>query len=235
MKFKKFLHSLFFIIPLITIPFLITSIVYQARWVLDYEGLPLSLTVWPTLIFIVFPIAFLFLTGYLLLKIFKSLQEGRNLISRARPLKSLFYSFYLLICLIIILFITLIIYNLFTDKPPQFFPFDDEQALYTITKIDGIYYINYKTTSERNKSYICEWEEGGGKRCGWELNQNIEGITIGKSPVELELFLNKNLRLRGNFVYDNKQCILERCEEIGNRAVLNIDLIEEAPNFTPTK
>lgn len=235
MKFKKFLNSLFFVIPFITIPFLILIIIYQSRWVLDYEGLPFSQVFWPTILFIIFPAFFLFLTSFLILKIFKSLQEGKSLISKTKPFRSLFYSFYLLVCLMIIFFVSLIIYTTFTDKPPNFFPFDDPDAIYTISKQNGIYYINYKTTSEGNKSYVCEWVQGGEKKCNWELNQNIGGIAIGKSPVELKLFLNKNLKLSGDFIYDNKQCIVNRCQDIGKRAVLNIDSIEEAINFSPAR
>lgn len=155
----------------------------------------------------------------ILFKIVKIIQAEDSVLSKKHPVRTVLITG----CFIFSLWF---IYNLFHESPPDLFPFDDPEATYSINKIDDIYYLSYKATSDRNKHYICEWPENGEKRCSWETNKDISGVTIGKSPVDLELFLNNDLRLDGSFAYSDKQCIVNICKDFQRRLVVDINSIE---------
>lgn len=141
-----------------------------------------------------------------------------------------FKKFLFLISIVLLLPIALIVLNLFDERAPRLFPFDDPEATYTIVKgYSGFYYINYKTISDRNKTFVCEWKDTGEKSCGWELNQEISGVFIGESPVDLEQFIGKNVTLSGEYEYTKEQCIVGKCRQSNHSAVaLNIYSIKES-------
>lgn len=120
-------------------------------------------------------------------------------------------------------------YSVFTEKPPQFFPFNDKQAVYTIEKNvfgEDLYNIHYVTTSDANKHYVCEQESGKKERCFWEYDRDIQTM-ITESPVELEQFVNKEVLVTGKFIYSNEQCIMKVCRKLSNHwAGLRIESIQ---------
>jgi len=109
-------------------------------------------------------------------------------------------------------------------KPPQFFPFDDPEATYTVRDRDNEYSLLYDSAGTLNTFSAC-FTENGVLICKDELQNNVE-ITIGNSDQELAPFVNKNVKVKGEFVYSNKQCVAGTCVDIGSRAVINIDEIE---------
>ena len=121
-----------------------------------------------------------------------------------------------------------IIWSLTHEKPPQFFPFNDPEATYTITKHGDNFMLKYESTGDMNSHQVCD-RKNGKTNCHTEINRNIE-VMIGKSEDELEPLLGKQVTVNGDFVYSDQQCIAEQCHHIGGWAVLNIEKIEEIAN-----
>lgn len=91
-----------------------------------------------------------------------------------------------------------------------FFLFDDKLATYTVTRENGLYQLKYETTSDRNKDF-----------------GNIQ-IIIGKSKIDLQSLIGKKVIIDGEFVYAKKQCIIDKCIDIGTYATLDIKSIHQA-------
>ena len=102
------------------------------------------------------------------------------------------------------------IYAIMNEPPPQLFPLDDPQAIYTITKNDKIYGVHYKSTSDINKSYSCTWEENQEKSCEWILNNDIESY-VDSADISLDPYIGVPVELEGVFIYSEKQCIAGIC------------------------
>lgn len=216
MKLGRLVNLLFFVVILLAAIFMLAlTSASLIEFIKDQDP------IYPPSFFgvLVIPGLFSILALFALFRILKLSSNDSTVLSIKYPLRSAFF----VICLIFSLFM---IYNIFNDPPPELFPFNDSEAVYSITKIDGIYYLNYKATSDRNKYYVCEWPESGEKYCGWETHKDISGVAIGKSPVDLESFLNHNLRLDGSFAYSDKQCIVNICKDLNSRLVVDINSIE---------
>ncbi len=113
-----------------------------------------------------------------------------------------------------------------TEQPPVFFPFDDPQAAYIVTKNDNLYFMNYVSISDKNKSTICE-DINGKQQCKEEINRGMM-VMIGKSDIDLKPYIGKKVKIDGDFVYAKEQCIAQKCVDIGSYAVLDIQSIKLA-------
>ena len=101
----------------------------------------------------------------------------------------------------------LFLFILFNEPAPQLLPFDNPQAEYIIEKSnDGVYTVSYK-----------------------DSGQDIKGVMIGNSPVDLAPFIGKRVQIQGKF--ENRkdtQCIAGRCQYIyGPYVALDITSIQE--------
>lgn len=141
--------------------------------------------------------------------------------------KKVFLYSYIFLSLAGISFVGFVFYQLFNEPPYQPFPLDDSKAVYTISQKDGFYMINFMTTSERNKKYVCSYE-GVKKSCRWELDQTSGGF-IASSETDLSLFLDMPLQLSGEFVHAKEQCIAKKCVVFGkgNFLGLRIDSVSK--------
>ena len=95
----------------------------------------------------------------------------------------------------------------FGYREPQFFPLDDVHASYQITQdTQGTYSVYYSGKSPFN----------------------INSVLIGNSKFNVEIFVGKNVKVTGEFVSSDKQCIADVCKNIyGPYVVLDIYSIKE--------
>jgi hypothetical protein len=131
----------------------------------------------------------------------------------------------------IFLFFGWFVWAVFTDEPPQFFPLNNSQASYTIVKSSKV----VQGWSEKEQTgysnlpeprYYVEYRGDG--VFADDFNNNFFRVTVGKSKVDLEPFISKNVLItQGKFVSSSKQCIVNQCIDIyGPYVVLNIDKLE---------
>ncbi len=179
----------------------------------------LLLSLLMTIILLILPLAYFYFT----LSIFRNTLQSKNslpLVFRSK-LKWLNTPLLVLIMIFNAVFTFIVMtlaHAVFTEKPPQFFPFNDKQAVYTIEKNvfgEDLYNIHYVTTSDANKHYVCEQESGEEERCFWENNRDIQTM-IAESPVELEQFVNKEVLVTGEFIYSKEQCVKRVCKKLLN-------------------
>lgn len=170
---------------------------------------------------IILPAIASILSLFAVFKILRVMQKGEDVITTNHPIRSV--SFLFLVCIGVFF-----LYNLFHDSPPNLFPFNDPDATYSISVAPDstLYVLRYTTTSDRNRSYNCSWNKNGNKDCRWEANNNISGVAIGKSPINLKKFVNKNVKINGEFAYATQQCIVTTCQKFPQRLVVNITAIE---------
>ncbi len=136
----------------------------------------------------------------------------------------------------ILILVGTFIYGIITDEPPKFFPLDDAQAEYTITKnCPSGQGWQEPRISDLNAAYCLEYR---GDHVLWldDFHQNTKffSITIGKSPIDLEPFVGKRVKnVKGKFASSSKQCIQKQCVAIGGPfVVLNIDNLELVQDST---
>ena len=131
---------------------------------------------------------------------------------------------------IIFVFILWLLSEIFFEKPPAFFPLNDPKAEYQITKNcpNGQGWVE----QIENPGYAYCLEYKGNKVMPLEGEQNINffRVTIGKSNINLDPYLGKKVKnIEGKFVSSPKQCIQEKCIDIGGSwIVLNIDNLKIA-------
>ncbi len=91
------------------------------------------------------------------------------------------------------------VWEIYTDKPPEFFPFNESAADYLIKKENnGMFVVNYKGPNTFN-------------------NENKVSIVVGKTDYDLEQYIGKKIIItKGSFENNfTKQCIKEKCIDIG--------------------
>lgn len=121
-------------------------------------------------------------------------------------------------------FVIWFIWNIVTDKPPQFFPFNELQGEYSIVRPYGsdIFMVKYK-----------------GPNAFSGISQDTDGtisVIVGKTKYDLHQYLGKKVFLtkgdfRGSFT---TQCIANNCKEIGGPYVaVVIDEMEEIQEAKP--
>ena len=135
-------------------------------------------------------------------------------------------SLYIFVAILVVSLFCIAIYGAFTEDQhaPQIFSLSDPKAKYVVTKNGNFYNLRYNSTSDKNKSYSCSWE-GNQKTCQWLLNNNMQAF-IASSKESLEPFVNKSVKLKGEFIYSNKQCIQDNCQDLGNSVAVRIDSIK---------
>lgn len=137
---------------------------------------------------------------------------------------------WVLIIIAIFVFIGWFAWEIFTDEPPRFFPLNNSQGEYRITKNcpngqgwqeqfqgqGNAYCVEYKG------SYVFMNNESG--------DTNFFRITVGKSKIDLEPFNGKKVRnIQGKYTSSSKQCIQNNCTGIyGPLVVLDIDKLDAA-------
>ncbi len=162
---------------------------------------------------------------HVLLQVIKILDTNSTLFSKGKIQQKLYYGLVMVIAVATVAFMSYFAWSLMTDQPPDFFPFDDPEATYTVTKRNDRYMLLYDSKGDRNTTYVCD-QMSGTTSCRTEVNRNIE-VMIGNSDTELEPLVGKSVKITGDFVSSNKQCIAGKCQDIGNWAVLDIHSIIE--------
>lgn len=133
-----------------------------------------------------------------------------------------------MVLVIVVIFLVFVAYEIITYKQPIFFPLDNSQGKYKITKKcpNSQGWIEDVTTQSR--AYCVEYK-GSNVFNDNDGNSSFFRITVGKSDVDLEQYLDKQVKnIKGDFVSSKKQCILNKCVDIGTRVVLNVDSLELA-------
>lgn len=137
----------------------------------------------------------------------------------------------------IIAFITWFVWQILNESVPQFFPLDNPSARYTVIKSSKMTqgWNEMETTNSAVNSAILPGERyyieyRGENVLADDNKKNFFRITVGNSKVDLEPFINKDVKVtKGEFVSSSKQCIIEKCVDIyGPFVVLNIDQLRLA-------
>lgn len=208
----------FFLILVITLPVL-ALVIFFGVTVLIHEA-----NIYWTLPLIIFPVLLLGGVLFTMRGLMKAMGSNTLLLRRKFIVPSVLYSSVLMLSIVSITFVGYFFWNLRNDNPPDFFPFDDPDATYTVTKHGDNYMILYESTSNRNIHRVCDIENGE-RECRDEVNRWVE-VIIGKSHTELEPLVGKSVQVNGDFVTSTKQCIASKCHDIGRWAVLNIHSID---------
>lgn len=136
--------------------------------------------------------------------------------------------FLTVICLSI--FVGWFIWEIATDEPPQFFPLNNPQGEYRITKKcpGGQGWVEKPQLSDNG--YCLEYKGPDVFLNDNHGNTNYFSITIGKSPIDLEAYVDKRVKnIKGKYTSSSKQCIQNKCIEIyGPLVVVDIDKLELA-------
>lgn len=165
-----------------------------------------------TVLFLILPSFYFFLNLKLLRK---SLRTSNiiplNFTHKVKYLNKLLFSVILLFNIFLIGTTSYIAYDILTEKPPQFFPFNDPKSSYEIIRDhDGYYQLKYFNPTDSNKHWVCTREEGRREECEWEKWSEFT-LYIGSSPVDLSEFVDKEVIVNGDFDYSKKQCIIDKC------------------------
>lgn len=132
----------------------------------------------------------------------------------------------------VVLFIGWFAWAIFSEDQPQFFPLNNSKAKYAIVKstkfaqgTDENELVNSTSYLSEPRFYV-EYRGDGVFMDDW--HNNFFRVTVGKSKVELEPFIGKDVIIKqGKFVSSSKQCIVDKCIDIyGPYVVLNIDKLE---------
>jgi hypothetical protein len=134
----------------------------------------------------------------------------------------------ILLFLGLVIFAGWFVYEIVTDEPPNFFPLGDTQAEYRITKNCPNNQGWVEQTQGEGIAYCLEYR---GNNVLWKEdhgNSNFFSITIGKSNIDLSNYVNKKVKnIKGKYTSSGKQCIQNKCTDIGGPfVVVNIDRLE---------
>lgn len=215
---KRAISVVLFLIPLLTL-FSLVLIFYILGSSIGEAGV---LSTPPVLVLI---LILIFLSGWIVLKTFRPVLEGRMVYTPFKGWALVGYFTDLLVSLAVLTLLALFSLSLFNDSPPQLFPLNDSRATYTLTFEDGLYYLKYDSTSNKNTSIDCSFGANGGKICQNMIN-NHETVLVGDSPVELSPWVGKPLKVEGNFVYTTRQCIVSKCQSTGNYLAISLVKVE---------
>ncbi|GEM_PF-2605129 len=172
-----------------------------------------------------YPVFFLLLIGvgvtaYGLITLAKLLDTGKTFLLTQKTQATIMLWAASIASFIAIGMVTYLAWSLTHEQPPQLFPFNDPDATYTITKHGENYMLKYESTGDMNTRQVCDLISGK-TECRTEVDREIEAM-IGKSDVPLEPLLGARVKVDGNFVYADQQCIAGQCHHIGGWATLDI-------------
>lgn len=120
------------------------------------------------------------------------------------------------------------VWAILTDKPPTFFPLNDKNATYAITKNcpGGQGWV--EASGKYGDAYCLEYR--GDHVFMKETHDNSEyfSITIGRSNIDLEPLVGRTVKnIDGEYASASKQCVLDVCTDIGGPyVVVNINSLE---------
>lgn len=134
----------------------------------------------------------------------------------------------LLIILLTVSFAAWFVYQIITDKPPTFFPLNHPQGLYLITKTCPHSQGWTEQSPSQGDAYCVEYKGPDVFMNSENNNSNFFRITVGKSKIDLEPLVGKQIKsINGEYTSSSKQCIQNKCTEIGGPfVVLNIESVE---------
>lgn len=166
---------------------------------------------------------------YYLLKIFK---RKFNLTTSRQRIVCFLVS---LGCIIYVGFVGFVLLDTLNERPIQAFPFNDNQATYTVEDedIDGYYWLHYNSPSNLNKFTNCRIdpakENPSKEECEEIINHDARAL-VASSPVDLKPFVGKHVRLQGEFINTNKRCIADVCKSLNNFTGIKIKSISDIPD-----
>ena len=119
---------------------------------------------------------------------------------------------FLIVSFSIVLLCGLFLFIAFIDnRAPVLFDLNDSCAVYTITKHENNYTVAYR-----------------------DLKQTITNVMVGRSYIDIERYVGKNVRIEGRFsdYPSNTQCVRGKCHILfadpkQNAVVVDIDRIVE--------
>lgn len=126
-------------------------------------------------------------------------------------------------------FVLWFVYAILTEEPPNFFPLDDAQAEYTISK-NCPHGQGWTDTKPVGTAYCLEYRGNNVLMKADYGNSNFFRITVGKTNIDLQPYLGKKVKnIQGEFTSSNKQCMQNVCTDIGGPfVVVDIQKIEVA-------
>ncbi|HLL61238.1 MAG TPA: hypothetical protein VK338_05955 [Candidatus Nitrosocosmicus sp.] len=131
----------------------------------------------------------------------------------------------LTIVIAIFAFICWFVWEIYTDEPPHFFPLNNSQSEYRITKNCPNGQGWQQEVQSKGKAYCVEYKGPGvfmNKESG---NTNFFRITVGKSNLDLEPFVGKEVKtIEGKYSSSSKQCIQGKCIDIGGGPFVVLDI-----------
>ena len=136
----------------------------------------------------------------------------------------------LLATVAILAFIGWFAWKIFTDEPPHFFPLNNSQSEYKVTKNCPTGQGRQEQFQGQGSAYCVEYKGSNVFMNNESGNTNFFRITVGKSKVDLEPFNGKKVKnIEGKYTSSSKQCIQNNCSDIyGPLVVLDIDNLEVA-------
>jgi hypothetical protein len=131
---------------------------------------------------------------------------------------------------LIVIFISWFIWEIVTDRPPIFFPLNNPQGEYKITKGCPMEQGWNEQIMNPSNEYCVEYKGPDVFMNSEYGNTNFFRITVGKSNINLKEFEGKKVKnIQGQYVSSDKQCIQNKCVDIGGPlVVLDIDKLEMA-------
>ncbi len=131
---------------------------------------------------------------------------------------------------IVLFFIGWFAWLIYTDEPPQFFPLNNPEGEYKISKKCPGGQGWGENINGSNNLYCVEYRGSGVFMDEESGNTHFFRVTVGKSKIDLDPYIEKKIKvIEGQFVSSSKQCILDNCSDIGGPyVVLNINNIELA-------
>src|SRR3989344_3139383 len=120
-----------------------------------------------------------------------------------------------------VVFVAWFIYAIVTDEPPHFFPLNNSQGKYTITKNCPNGQGWREQFSGQGYAYCVEYKGADVFMNDESGNTNFFRITVGKSAIDLEPLIGKEVKsIEGKYVGSRKQCIQDKCVDIGGPYVV---------------
>lgn len=130
----------------------------------------------------------------------------------------------------IVAFVAWFVWAIITDEPPHFFPLDNVQAEYRVSKKCPNGQGWNEQVQAEGEGYCIEYKGSDVFSNDVQGNTNFFRITVGQSKINLEPFVGKRVKnIKGKYVSSNKQCVNGKCIDIGGPyVVLNIDELDLA-------
>jgi len=212
MSYKKFFSWLFYTSNICALLSLGVVLAFGAPNIL--YGAPLEFVAPFILIPLILGCIFIFSV-----KVYKEHTRHKKILIKPLWLQKMLYILVTIVAWVITCVVVWATWDMLSDKPPQFFSFNDPNGTYTIIYEMDRYFLDYVTTTGNTYAY-CNANSG--------VTTCKMTVFIASSPVDLKQFLNKQVKLKGEFITAHKQCIENSCKDYGsNFAGLRIDSITQ--------